>query len=88
MKLNSRTLLLAVGTLSACAHAPRAPHSSQAHDTMKAQYLADNPQGEFNDKIENGEISSGMSALDVLASWGVPDKRRKEKQAKTQRGSM
>ena len=81
MKLNLKTLLLvfAAGAVSACAHVPRAPHPSVANDTMRAQYLADNPRGQFNDKIEHGEIAEGMNALEVLASWGLPDRRRQEK---------
>lgn len=78
-KLRALLPALAVCFLGACAHMPRAPHASQELDFARAQYLSDHPDGRFNERIERGEIAKGMKAGDVLASWGVPDERFKDK---------
>ncbi len=44
---------------------------------LRAEYFASNPDGEFNDYIERGEIVKGMDFLEVLASWGHPAARSK-----------
>ncbi|MCH7550026.1 MAG: hypothetical protein IH969_10930 [Candidatus Krumholzibacteriota bacterium] len=44
---------------------------------LRAEYFASNPDGEFNEYIERGEIVQGMDFLEVLASWGHPAARTK-----------
>lgn len=44
---------------------------------LRAEYFASNPDGEFNENIERGEIVRGMDFLEVLASWGHPAARSK-----------
>jgi hypothetical protein len=78
-KIRTLLLVLALSVLSACAHLPRAPHPSEQLTFVRTQYLSDHPDGRFNDKIERGEIAKGMGEGDVLASWGVPDERLRDK---------
>lgn len=66
----------AVLLLSACAHAPRAPEPSPALQSIRDKYLAENPDGTFNEQIRRGEIGKGMSMTEVMASWGAPVDRR------------
>lgn len=48
---------------------------------LRAEYLASNPDGEFNEYIERGEVVKGMDFLEVLASWGHPAARSKRADA-------
>jgi hypothetical protein len=71
------TLVLAA--LSACAHAPRSLQMTDHITSIRMQFLADYPNGRFNDQIQRGEIAKGMNVLEVLAAWGTPvDKARVE----------
>ena len=36
-------------------------------------YVAEHPDGQFNEHIRNGEITRGMDYNDVIASWGLPN---------------
>jgi hypothetical protein len=45
---------------------------------LRAEYLAANPDGEFNEHVKRAEVVKGMDILAVLASWGHPDVRQKE----------
>ena len=36
-------------------------------------YVAAHPDNVFSDCIRNGEITKGMSAYEVVASWGLPN---------------
>jgi hypothetical protein len=77
MTTSLRTLFVASAVLvSACAHVPRAPDPTDEQIAMRATYVAEHPEGHFNERIQRGEIDRGMSAYEVLASWGVPDGRR------------
>jgi hypothetical protein len=76
MKSMHRILLVAslVALTSSCATVPRAP---QNHDvaSIRTQYFADYPDGTYNDQIRNSELVKGMNVLEVLASWGIPERR-------------
>lgn len=39
----------------------------------RAEYIRYHPDGAHNDCIRNGEIMRGMSAHEVVASWGLPN---------------
>jgi hypothetical protein len=45
---------------------------------LRAEYLAANPDGEFNEHVKRAEVVKGMDILAVLAAWGHPDLRQKE----------
>ena len=38
----------------------------------RAEYVRIHPDGAHNDCVRNGEIMRGMSAHEVVASWGLP----------------
>jgi len=42
---------------------------------LRADYLAANPTGEFNEYVKRGEVVRGMDLVAVLASWGHPARR-------------
>lgn len=67
-------------TLVACSHNPRILSGTESDYLLKlrAEYLAANPDGEHNELIKRGEVVQGMDILEVLASWGHPEVRKKE----------
>ncbi len=71
------TAVLAITCLivTGCAHTPRNIDESRSVLTIRADYLASNPDGPYNQYITRGEVVKGMSYVDVLASWGVPRAR-------------
>lgn len=42
---------------------------------LRAEYLAENPNGTYSDRVSRGEVVKGMDRFGVLASWGYPEKR-------------
>ena len=42
---------------------------------LRAQNVAENPQGTFLEEINHGQVVKGMDRFGVLASWGYPEKR-------------
>jgi len=62
-------------TSVSCAYVPHAPNNDATTATMRAQYLSDYPDGPYNEAIRKGELAKGMNVLEVLASWGPPDRR-------------
>lgn len=71
---------LVISILASCAHAPRAPRDSESLHAIRTQYLAEHPDGRYNDQISRGELAKGMNVIEVLASWGLPEDRREEPQ--------
>jgi hypothetical protein len=65
---------LAVGS-AGCASAPPPRTETPAIAELRADYLKEFPDGPNNDHVRRGEIVKGMSLYEVLASWGVPDRR-------------
>lgn len=45
---------------------------------LRGEYLAANPDGQYNEFVKRGEVIKGMDFLAVLASWGHPTKRTKK----------
>ena len=39
----------------------------------REEYISSHPDGVYNDCISNGEIMYGMTAHEVIASWGLPN---------------
>lgn len=65
-----------VVVIASCSHAPRLARESSETAAFRAQYLESNPDSPFNRHIERGEVTRGMGVMEVLASWGVPDRRQ------------
>ena len=61
---------------ASCSHAPRLATVPAKRDDFRVEYLRNNPDGKHNRHIRNGEITKGMSVIEVLASWGLPNTRR------------
>lgn len=69
-------IVASVVTIASCTHVPRAIKHSDATESIRSQYLRDNPDGRFNNHIMKAELVREMKAVEVLASWGTPDQRR------------
>lgn len=66
--------ILAVG-IAGCASVPPTRTETPAIRDLRADYLKEFPNAPHNDHILRGEVVKGMSLYEVLASWGVPDRR-------------
>jgi hypothetical protein len=44
---------------------------------LRSEFFKTHPDGEYNEHIKKGEVVRGMDFLEVLASWGNPDVRKK-----------
>jgi hypothetical protein len=83
MRWNIRTVLCLTALLlilPSCSHNPRMLSGTESDYLLKlrAEYLASNPNGMYNEYVERGEVVKGMDFLEVLASWGHPEIRKKE----------
>ncbi len=68
--------LTAVAALTAgCASAPPARTETRAIAEIRDDYMKEFPEGPHNDHIRRGEVVKGMTLYEVLASWGIPDRR-------------
>ena len=67
----------AVFLLSACATTLQLSQEKRPAylSELRAEYLAENPNGTFSDRVSRGEVVKGMDRFGVLASWGYPEKR-------------
>ncbi len=77
MKLARCSLLvvLSIGLTASCAHVPTMLNENPETAKLRTEYLRSHPYGAHNAQIERGEVARGMDAMEVLASWGVPQKR-------------
>jgi hypothetical protein len=66
------TLALCAG---GCATAPPSRTETPAISELRADYFKEFPNSPNNDHVRRGEIVKGMSLYEVLASWGIPDRR-------------
>lgn len=66
--------------LVSCTHNPRKVSGSETAYLLdlRQEYLAANPDGEFNEYVSRGEVVKGMDILAVLAAWGHPEVRKRE----------
>ncbi len=69
-------LVLVVTVAVSCSRLPRSIRSNDEMASIRAEYLQNNPDGEYNGHITEGRVVKGMNTLEVLASWGVPNVRR------------
>jgi len=70
------TLLVVFATaLVGCSYSPRMFNESESVLEIRNDFLASNPDGEYNEFIRKGEVTRGMNYTEVLASWGAPDAR-------------
>ena len=67
------TVLAMIG--AGCASAPPARTETPAIAELRADYMKEFPDGPNNGHIRRGEVVKGMTLYEVLASWGVPDRR-------------
>lgn len=74
-RYNILLLGLIAGVATSCSHTPRSTRDPESLASIRAQYLQDNPDGQFNDSILRGELIKGMNVIEVLASWGLPELR-------------
>lgn len=58
-----------------CATAPPARTETPAIAELRDDYMKEFPDGPHNDHIRRGEVVKGMTLYEVLASWGIPDRR-------------
>lgn len=70
-------LILAV---SSCSYTPRKISGTESSYLLqlRQEYLAANPDGEYNAYVAKGEVVKGMDLIAVLASWGHPSIRKKD----------
>ncbi len=68
-------VVMAIGLNASCAHVPRMLNENPETARLRTQYLTDHPYGPHNAQIVRGEVTTGMDAMEVLASWGVPQRR-------------
>jgi len=66
---------IVVAASASCTHYPRANEPTDEVTKLRSDYLKNNPDGKFNERIARGEVSRGMNGIEVLASWGIPDVR-------------
>lgn len=71
--------VLLVLSIVACSQTPR---MSQENETdyirmLREEFFKTHPDGQYNERIANGEVVIGMDFLEVLASWGNPNQREK-----------
>ena len=76
-------VLFAVCLVTSCSQVARIDADPEV-ETIRAQYLSENPHGQYNDHIARGEIVRGMNFVEVLASWGVPTRRERQKDGVTE----
>jgi hypothetical protein len=67
--------LLSFVSLWACAVTPPSRTETPSIRQIRAEYFRAFPDGQFNDRIERGQVVKGMSLFEVLAAWGIPDAR-------------
>lgn len=64
-------IVLAILALG-CTQLPKTNRDPSELGEWRAQYVKYNPNGRFNKYILRGEVTRGMNAMEVLASWGIP----------------
>ena len=85
MKAATFMMILAlVVSLASCTRAPRLTTSDPSRLEIRDEYLAKHPDGRYNKEIRNGGVKKGMSVIEVLASWGLPNMRRAQTDTQTE----
>ena len=65
--------VVSVATTYGCSCVSTVERANLAPAASREEYARLHPEGAHNDCIRNGEIVRGMSAHEVIASWGLPD---------------
>ncbi len=62
----------------------------QQHDqpNIRQQFLNKNPNSPFTENIRNGEVVVGMGFAEVLAAWGLPESRVRDRDPKVEHWSF
>ncbi|MCK5406269.1 MAG: hypothetical protein KAJ37_02390 [Candidatus Krumholzibacteria bacterium] len=63
----------------ACTQTPRMDDTKETDyiRMLREEFFKTHPDGQYNENIARGEVVKGMDFLEVLASWGNPNKREK-----------
>jgi len=71
--------LLPLLLIVACSHTPRMDDTKETDyiRMLREEFFKTHPDGQYNEYIARGEVVKGMDFLEVLASWGNPNKREK-----------
>jgi len=69
-------VVLALAFAVSCSPLPQSSRTDEQLTGLRAEYLNSHPDGKFNVLITEGRVVKGMSDLEVLASWGLPNIRR------------
>ena len=68
-------VLITVCFAASCSYVPRMRNESPETANLRSQYLSSHPNGPHNEQIQRGEVTKGMDAMEVVASWGIPERR-------------
>ena len=69
-------VVVALALTASCSSLQQSTTLDADQADLRAEYLANHPDGKFNDHITEGRVVKGMSIVEVLASWGLPNSRR------------
>lgn len=69
------TLTIVAALAGGCATAPPSRTETSAIRELREDYLKQFPDSPHNDHVLRGEVVRGMTLYEVLASWGIPDRR-------------
>jgi hypothetical protein len=71
--------LLPLLLIVACSQTPRMSDTKETDyiRMLREEFFKTHPDGQYNEYIAKGEVVKGMDFLEVLASWGNPNKREK-----------
>jgi hypothetical protein len=77
-------VVLVLALAVSCSPLPQSSRTDEQLTSLRAEYLKSHPDGKFNALITEGRVVKGMSDLEVLASWGLPNVRRAAETGTTQ----
>ena len=69
-------LIVTLALATSCSKLPPSKRSDEHTTGIRAEYLQNHPDGKYNQHIAEGRVVKGMSIVEVLASWGLPNARR------------
>ena len=72
-------VIFVVIAVASCSSQLKLSKDMAERSDIRQEYLHNNPDGQFNDHIVKSEVVKGMNVIEVLASWGLPDLRRRYK---------
>jgi len=69
-------VIVTLALAASCSKLPPSKRSDEHTTSIRAEYLQNHPDGKYNLHIAEGRVVKGMSVVEVLASWGLPNARR------------